>query len=564
MNNIIHKRFFIFSLFLALVFSGCSVSSSNQDTENTSSLDFTLQFPEIITPQAAKAVKALNADPNSVASLTLGVTDQAGTLLTSTTISVTPNALVSISFDVPLGRALSINATLLNVAGKPLFKGRSIPLDFERGRSQSLTIVMNFIQSLLGSWLLVEDNGLPVGGGADPGVLTFISSTEYFMADDNARFQDCSVGMEHGFYSWNVFNDILNVTGNIVDTSGGCGLNDPTEGLLSNVKLTVNNDTLLLVDSDGESAKLTRVKSDTNPLIGVWVGTNDVSSSVITFVSDTEYFFADDHSKDPVSCGGVSPKNSGMEHGTYTHNPTTGAFSVTSNIFDTNGACGLNNPPTNSFANATLTIQNDTLVLTDPLLNETFHFSRVNFADYFPIALGKSWKYQNAADPTDTFTDTVEAISFGGKAAFKVGETQEYLIVDNDGTSFNILALFDEGLLVNIPDVSMGIISDQMVFNLDSGISGSTDTVFRFWDNINPAVKGIYGIDPSLNDLIVWVFLDKNHPANSHNNALGIPASLGAVTDISWYQKGVGGIVYIDIDAAAGTIVSHYDLVDSG
>lgn len=188
-----------------------------------------------------------------------------------------------------------------------------------------------------------------------------------------------------------------------------------------------------------------------------------------------------------------------------------------------------------------------------------------NFADYLPVALGNYWTYQNRTNPTDTFTNSVfEKFMFAGNPAFKIGtDLNNYDIGYNDGTSVKIYASVENGVLNDFDDVSIGEITDGMFINL---IEPTNFVLFRLWDNLDPVLKSVYGIDPSLTNLILWAVYDSNYPANSQNSIvesnLGVALPNYAVTHLEWHQQCVGMIVKIDVEADTGTIGDRYDLID--
>jgi hypothetical protein len=93
----------------------------------------------------------------------------------------------------------------------------------------------------------------------------------------------------------------------------------------------------------------------TSPIVGAWLlgdATLPDSSVVVVFFPNGTYMLADDR-------GTVDPGSPGMERGTYTWNPGTGAFAATA-LTDTNGTRGFSHlaPP------ATISISGNTLTLT--------------------------------------------------------------------------------------------------------------------------------------------------------------------------------------------------------
>jgi len=186
----------------------------------------------------------------------------------------------------------------------------------------------------------------------------------------------------------------------------------------------------------------------------------------------------------------------------------------------------------------------------------------VNFADYWPLALGNYWTYQNAANPADTFTNSVfEQFTFAGNPAFKFGsDTSNYQIIYNDGASVTLYAGVWGGIAEDPPDVSTGMIVDGacIVTFID------TYDCLRLWDNLDPAQKSVYGIDPALSNLVLMVSYDKAFPPNAQNNIAESNLGLSlpyAVTHLQWLQSGVGIIASIDVAASTGVTGPRYDLI---
>jgi hypothetical protein len=191
-----------------------------------------------------------------------------------------------------------------------------------------------------------------------------------------------------------------------------------------------------------------------------------------------------------------------------------------------------------------------------PLISEA-----ANLADYIPLGLGSYWTYQNAANSNDTYTVSVfeEFVfsGFNGQPAVKFGtDSNNYSIGYNNGTCVNIYASTKNG----IPSVSIGNFTDGTFFNL---IEPTNFVLLRMYDNLNPTLKSVYGVnDPNL---VLWVTYDSKYPKNSQNSIvesnLGITIPNYAVTHLEWYAKDVGEIVKLDVDAGTGAIGTRYELI---
>ena len=194
-----------------------------------------------------------------------------------------------------------------------------------------------------------------------------------------------------------------------------------------------------------------------------------------------------------------------------------------------------------------------------PLISEA-----ADLADYIPLGLGSYWTYQNAANASDTYTVSVfeQFIfdGFNGQPAVKFGiDSNDYDVCYNDGSFVSIYAVSEEGVIFG---TSIGNFTDGAFFNL---IGPTNFVLLRMYDNLEPTLKSVYGIDPSLTDLVLWASYDSKYPKNSQNSIvesnLGVTLPDYAVTGLAWYAQGLGEIVNLDIDAASGTIGTRYELI---
>jgi len=190
------------------------------------------------------------------------------------------------------------------------------------------------------------------------------------------------------------------------------------------------------------------------------------------------------------------------------------------------------------------------------------------FADYWSFALGYSWKYTNAIDPGDFYyEDVLGLIKFGGYAeAYMVGrDSCNHLTAVNDGVTFIALAWTEDCVLVDFDDVDLSSFSDGHLWDYDPG--DCCFEVFRLWEHLDHDLTGIYGIDQTLTDVVVWVGYDVNFPRNDHNVILesggGFPFK-AAVTDFQFFQKNVGPLAFFDVLAGKNAqLGDHYEVVAS-
>lgn len=178
----------------------------------------------------------------------------------------------------------------------------------------------------------------------DNAILAFLPDGTYFFAQDGDPAIDSNGqdGIERGTYVWDAETGQLQVT-TITNTSGQWGLSDDFAGV-SGTAAEVDDTGITLFWPDGESFTLPRVTSlEDNPLVGGWwIEDSDWDAMmgvdgglVLVFLPNGIYFLAEDQS--PIADPNGTP---GMERGTYSWDPATGAFSVDV-MSDTNGEWGL-------------------------------------------------------------------------------------------------------------------------------------------------------------------------------------------------------------------------------
>jgi hypothetical protein len=89
----------------------------------------------------------------------------------------------------------------------------------------------------------------------------------------------------------------------------------------------------------------------------------------------------------------------------------------------------------------------------------------------------------------------------------------------------------------------------------------------RFWDELDPTMRAVYEIDPQWTDLMVLASHDADYPSNVHNLIMttnlpaGVDPPAGAVTNIDFYQRGLGMVASRDVDAEFGTLDDFYDVL---
>jgi Ca2+-binding RTX toxin-like protein len=181
---------------------------------------------------------------------------------------------------------------------------------------------------IVGSWVLNESGS--------KAVVTFLSDGTYLMAEDGDPVLSPGGvdGMERGTYTWDPMTGAFD-TVTTVDTNGEWGFSD-------SAVLTMQVAGTILTGTDTVDGPFTFIKADDAPLTGGWYIDDAQSTAVITFLSDGTYMVAEDGDSVADPSG-----QDGMELGTYTWNPATGAFSFAT-LLDTSGQWGFSHSGINN------------------------------------------------------------------------------------------------------------------------------------------------------------------------------------------------------------------------
>lgn len=254
------------------------------------------------------------------------------------TASDTQDALtwaINSSGKVVVNNATNSSTTTITLVSGNLTSGLQISMvhtDDNTTETATLTVVTSGPQSLVGSWYVPFDSA-GAGPAKGPIVFTFIDGTKFIMAHDGDIVADPSgqPGIERGTYTWNPATGAF--TAQVVtDSNGDWGLSNTDVGELLTLTVSLDGNSLLL----NGIAFATKVKeSSSSPIIGSWFTPDAGGGIAITFLDGTNYMMAHDGVQD---FGGQR----GIERGTYTWNPVTGAISVVVSV-DTNGEWGLSN-----------------------------------------------------------------------------------------------------------------------------------------------------------------------------------------------------------------------------
>ena len=122
--------------------SACGQQGGSGSGGGMTPVGVTMKIPSGTAASTAPAgLQPQQTVPGSVASVSVSVT-AGGTLLTSTTVVVTPGEIVTISLEVPSGPARIFIAEARDAEGSLLFRGQSEPVDLVPGVPTTVTIQM--------------------------------------------------------------------------------------------------------------------------------------------------------------------------------------------------------------------------------------------------------------------------------------------------------------------------------------------------------------------------------------------------------------------------------------
>jgi hypothetical protein len=224
-------------------------------------------------------------------------------------------------------------------------------------------------QSIVGAWTA----GNTTVDGAS--VLVFLANGYYFQIQ-NAEASEAPHGLdgfERGTYTWNPATGALTVT-TVQDLNGDTGLSDLNGA--SGLTFTVSGNAATFT-IPGEGTITANRVTGTSPIVGAWFFGNPAvadNSVVVVFLPNGVYFMAQDGDSSPVT--GDPNGHDGIEHGTYSWNPTTGALTSSpppALYVDTNGDWGLSHPSGPRTAN----LSADGLTLVTHEGTDSFSLARV-------------------------------------------------------------------------------------------------------------------------------------------------------------------------------------------
>ncbi|NVO06392.1 MAG: hypothetical protein HXX19_10885 [Rhodoferax sp.] len=186
--------------------------------------------------------------------------------------------------------------------------------------------------------------------------ITFLEDGHYMVASGkvgaNAVFLQVWPGLEYGTYAYNSSTGDLSIPCASVDTNGTAGFTNSYSGgfddsgvpigtcTITPRSAVINGNVMTLTNlSNGNQNTFTRIADSTKPMVGSWAGTG-THSGVLTLSADNHYMLALPNPAGSVATDQVWP---GIEYGTFSWNATTGTFSVSCALVDTNGKYGYSN-----------------------------------------------------------------------------------------------------------------------------------------------------------------------------------------------------------------------------
>lgn len=209
-------------------------------------------------------------------------------------------------------------------------------------------------------------------------VLTFFAYGDYMHAKSVTTNAGAFPGLEHGTYTWNsTTGAFAGACPPDVDTNGTDGLSHPngiacTGSTSTTGTATVNGDTMSYTVNGNPTLNLIRVVGSTNPLVGSWYGGGANTNLTFTFFANGDYMQAQS-----IISGTDPNAKPGLEHGTYTWNPTTGAFVAACPAIDTNGTAGFSNSVGGCGTTNTIVVNGNTATFTNNTTGEITTISRV-------------------------------------------------------------------------------------------------------------------------------------------------------------------------------------------
>ncbi|WDT74591.1 MAG: fibronectin type III domain-containing protein [Candidatus Manganitrophus sp.] len=135
------QKHFIFSVWMILFLTACSGGGS--ESSDTARVGLTIKVPSAVGKVSAPdRVKSHAPAPTQIAAISVNVANANGLQLTSTRVAVSPGQEVTLTLEVPAGRARIFTVQALDEAGTVLFQGE-VSADLTAGVSTTLAIQMS-------------------------------------------------------------------------------------------------------------------------------------------------------------------------------------------------------------------------------------------------------------------------------------------------------------------------------------------------------------------------------------------------------------------------------------
>lgn len=201
------------------------------------------------------------------------------------------------------------------------------------------------VSDIVGGWGPVDSNGAAA--------LIFMNDGTYVHIQDIFGGTGGQPGMERGTYSWNPITGAL-TSSRSVDTNGDWGLSNPW----GPIAIQINGNSMTISEGGIVTGTGSRIADVANSIVGNWYANDPYTGQAgglvnLTFMSDGTYIMSQDGNSilDPSG-------RDGIERGTYSWNPVTGAFSSACPIVDTNGEWGLSHGNVGGMGGCTGTMAN--------------------------------------------------------------------------------------------------------------------------------------------------------------------------------------------------------------
>lgn len=184
-KKILPRYFYSLSLLALLFLTACGGGGGSSSGGGMTQVGIKLKIPAAGNPSSSKAAHA--PSPSGVAQVRLSVTDAEGRSLASTTVGVTPGQEVTITLEVPAGRARLFIIEALDSEGTLLFRGEASS-DLSPDTPATITVQM----------VAVEAPPLPTLSLSPPSAFVLLNDSETFTAT--------LTGLEDTSVIWSVDN----------------------------------------------------------------------------------------------------------------------------------------------------------------------------------------------------------------------------------------------------------------------------------------------------------------------------------------------------------------------